>query len=432
MKRFFRIVLVALIGLVAALALYFGANLPPKSMQGTWYASGYGLAIDITPLKIDIYETSQAPSCIHWVTLPANIDLVQRMAGYSFGGTADQLLIDVAEITNDVTATPLDSLPQECEQARDRNDAATFDVVWSTFDQYYPNFALYNVDWDARRADALVALQDQSLSDVLTDALRGLDDAHVGITTPDGEIAPHAPPAWTHDQRALFDVGASKLTTPLVEDIAAGVLHGWLPNNIAYIAFVHMGPQPSFGQLSVHQAEKIARGLAEDYQSADGIIIDLRYNSGGSDTVGLTYASLLSKDTWLVGRKAVQTARNKYTDWIDVVAPGRMDAINVPTAVLTSSATVSAAEIAVLAMRELPQVTVIGEATAGALSDAMERQLPNSWAMTLPHQIYAANNGDLFEGTGIPPDIAVAMDQVEFGQGQDRILITAIAHLRGD
>ena len=82
-----------------------------------------------------------------------------------------------------------------------------------------------------------------------------------------------------------------------------------------------------------------------------------------------------------------------------------------------------------MALRELPQVTLIGENSAGAISDKMDRQLPNGWAFGLPHQRFETPDGTSFEGPGVPPDINVDMNIGAFALGQDAILETAIAHL---
>jgi C-terminal processing protease CtpA/Prc len=114
---------------------------------------------------------------------------------------------------------------------------------------------------------------------------------------------------------------------------------------------------------------------------------------------------------------------------VSVEAPGSATALEIPAVVLTSSYTVSAAEIGLLALKELPNVTIIGENTAGALSDMMERQLPNGWEFSLPHQVYEAVDGTHFEGPGIPPDIAIPMNIEAFDQGRDRILEAATTYL---
>ncbi len=431
LKRAARVFGIGLTLCLCAGAIYWLVNTPDKSMRGVWRSDGYGLLVDISALTIDIYEVSPAESCLHWVTLPANMDLANRFAGYSFSTDGDSLTIQVAEITNDVHAKPVPSLPDACSGPSDTSPRKTLDVFLSTFSQHYPNFALYDVDWSARVASANDQFeQNAPLDQIMRDALFGLDDDHVEITFGDKSFRPKADPAWSSDRRKYFDVGAAYLESPLTEWREAGLYHGWLPDGIGYIAIVHMGSQPSPWRLPVDQARLLTQQLSDTYSSANAIILDLRYNSGGSDTLALAYASLLSDTPWLGGRKAVKMTPDSYGAFVDVQGDGTPNALTIPAAVLTSSYTVSAAEIGVLALRELPNVTTIGENTAGALSDMMERQLPNGWAFTLPHQVYESPDGLRFEGVGIPPDIAVSMNINAFSDGKDQILEAAIAELK--
>ena len=78
-----------------------------------------------------------------------------------------------------------------------------------------------------------------------------------------------------------------------------------------------------------------------------------------------------------------------------------------PTSLLVGQATCSAAEVFAMAMRELPQVQLVGEYTCGSLSDEMLFTLSNGWRCSLSNQQYETPGGACFEGTGIPPDVPV-------------------------
>ena len=75
-----------------------------------------------------------------------------------------------------------------------------------------------------------------------------------------------------------------------------------------------------------------------------------------------------------------------------------------PVAVLTSDSTVSAAEVGTLALRALPNTRSFGRPTYGALSDPFRFRLPNGWKGAVSNEIYRASDGDVYEGSGIPPD----------------------------
>ena len=103
-----------------------------------------------------------------------------------------------------------------------------------------------------------------------------------------------------------------------------------------------------------------------------------------------------------------------------------------PVTVLTSRNTASAAEIAVMALGELPNVTVIGEPTYGIFSNGYPCQLPNGWILQLSTEIYTTSTGINYEQQGYPADIALSWSQSALDQGRDPILERALAFLEGD
>jgi carboxyl-terminal processing protease len=72
-------------------------------------------------------------------------------------------------------------------------------------------------------------------------------------------------------------------------------------------------------------------------------------------------------------------------------------------ATASSDRTVSAGETFTLLMRQLPHVTQIGQATAGSISDILDKPLPGHFRITIPNEIDRTPDGTLFEARGIPP-----------------------------
>ena len=67
----------------------------------------------------------------------------------------------------------------------------------------------------------------------------------------------------------------------------------------------------------------------------------------------------------------------------------------------------SAAEVFVLCMMAYPHVTRLGGTTAGALSNALTKHLPNGWRLEISNQVCEAADGHVYEGIGIPPQVEV-------------------------
>jgi len=47
----------------------------------------------------------------------------------------------------------------------------------------------------------------------------------------------------------------------------------------------------------------------------------------------------------------------------------------------------------VLGLRDLPQVTIIGDTTAGIFADFMVEVLPNGWRVQIPNTLFLDNDG---------------------------------------
>jgi C-terminal processing protease CtpA/Prc len=90
-----------------------------------------------------------------------------------------------------------------------------------------------------------------------------------------------------------------------------------------------------------------------------------------------------------------------------------------PVYLLNSGYTAGAAEVLALALGEMPQVTVIGARTAGALSDIMEITLPTDWRLGMAHQVYRNAAGTVVNGVGVAPDTALPFDAPAFRAGRD-------------
>ena len=58
-----------------------------------------------------------------------------------------------------------------------------------------------------------------------------------------------------------------------------------------------------------------------------------------------------------------------------------------------------------MALRAMPQVTHIGEPTRGALSDVLNKTLPNGWTLELSNEVFTDHTGELWEARGIPPHV---------------------------
>lgn len=103
-----------------------------------------------------------------------------------------------------------------------------------------------------------------------------------------------------------------------------------------------------------------------------------------------------------------------------------------PIVVLVDAETVSATERLLLAFRELPNVTIVGVTTNGALATSIPREAPNGWYYQLSVQEVESAHGEAFEGVGIPVDVEMLNDPAVLATGVDEVLEAALALVTGD
>lgn len=194
-----------------------------------------------------------------------------------------------------------------------------------------------------------------------------------------------------------------------VSTAASGLLTWYAVDGIGYLAIDAM---LGFGDADDNEdelavLEDALDSVFNDLRDTQALIVDVRRNGGGKDFLSLAIASRFAANETLAYRKQARLGSAR-TPLVDVFLNPRGDfQYLAPVYLLTSSQTASAAEVFTLAMRELPQVTVLGESTQGGLSDQLDKQLSNGWPASVANEYYLTAEGESFELSGIPADLAV-------------------------
>lgn len=427
-----------LLWLIALTALALGVSwvltMPGKDIRGHWTTEGYGLHIDIGRMVIDVYEVTDI-SCHHAQRIPAHLWLIGATQDITLTRADNRLRFDAAGMLNPIMADRANGLPESCPQTPGSPGTAqdNFDVFWQAMAEHYAFFDLHGVDWAARRSAlrpaANARLDDDALFALFKTALDGLDDGHVSIRTSGGAIhSPALRPDWFADRHLVRDTTLAQFDD-LTAVAGTGLLYGWAAPGIGYVYMTHMDTTAGF---NVKAAELAANGFAEialAFAGADAVILDLRYNPGGSDDVALAYARFFTDQPVTALTKTTRTQAGETASYTATVQPQGRYHLKQPTVILTSGFTASAAEVFAMTMRQFPQVTLMGTTTAGAFSNVASFTLPNDWELGLSHQHYRDAAGVSYEGIGIAPDIDVPVDVSAARSGRDTTLQEAVARL---
>jgi carboxyl-terminal processing protease len=164
-----------------------------------------------------------------------------------------------------------------------------------------------------------------------------------------------------------------------------------------------------------------------DAQGAQGLILDLRDNSGGS----------LQTTDELLGRFLPDTARSVHE--VDQrghetfgLAGGRMHARQLPMAVLINAGSASASEVTAAALRDAHRAILVGQKTAGAVASSELLPLPGGGGLQIAvASATAAESGAELDGVGVSPDVAIQQSRTlaDYRTGTDSQLAAAVAAL---
>ena len=168
------------------------------------------------------------------------------------------------------------------------------------------------------------------------------------------------------------------------------------------------------------------------FQNKEAIIIDLRFNGGGSDEIAYRLASRLRAAGDTLGhyvRTRIKGEEDFTANEYYSIKPRGRFRYSGPIVLLTSDFTASAAEVFVLLLQELPRVSLVGDTTEGIFSDMYEFRLPNGWEASLSHQQFFSRDFTNYEGIGLVPDVQVVNSRADLQERNDPVITKALQFL---
>jgi len=171
-----------------------------------------------------------------------------------------------------------------------------------------------------------------------------------------------------------------------------------------------------------------------------GLILDLRYNGGGSDQVSFDMVSRLIDQpvngpiyevtSYRPDRRA-ERAPQEVIRTQPRVAPAAGRRFLGPLIVLIGTQTHSATESGFVAViRQRPDTTLMGEPTAGSTGQPLVFPLPGNAVGVVCSRRSLTPDGREFVGVGFTPDVSAHLTQEDLFLNRDSTLDSAIARLR--
>ncbi len=302
---------------------------------------------------------------------------------------------------------------------------SVFEQTWTFADENYSFFEFKKIDWDAVKTEYQAKISeemsDEALFDTLANMLFLLRDGHVNLSS---DFNRSKNWNWYLDYPANYNFA-------LLE-------RNYFNNQEQYVGSFTVCDFEDVGYMQYHSFMDAVSQDDMDYilnkfKDYKGIIIDVRNNGGGS------LANVYSIGNHFVAQET-EVAQEQYKS-----GPGHEDFNNPPPStlspadssviftkpvvILTNRQCFSATTFFTTMMRELPNVTILGDNIGGGGGAPSYTELSNGWVVRVSSTRLLTLDGFNVED-GAEPDIKVEQTDADTDSGKDTLLEAALALLR--
>ncbi|RAJ28308.1 S41 family peptidase [Pedobacter cryoconitis] len=389
---------------------------PVRLLKNTsWVQQGYGRYLKIEDSTYTYYNANSL-SC----KALAEGKLDGRFSVVSLDN--NKMVLNPGGIV-DYIFTRVDTLPPKCTHM-DTTAASyeeNFKVFWETFNDNYAFFRERNVNWKQVYQEYLPRAQKidspKEFSNMLLKIVKKIGDGHIRLEIPDSLKA-----------KAVVAAPAIKRKK---DDIIKAIQERYLVNTHAYnngviswgkvkgtrTGYILIKDMNGFAKKQdkgkdfrsplvefeeeLNGVDQVMEKILADIGKSDAMVIDLRFNGGGLETVALRLLSYFVSGRKHVLSVAAKTPQGNTAKQACILQPAN-NAYQGKVQLLLSGNTASAAEIFALAALSYPEIKITGSRTAGIFSEILWKELPIGWEFSLSNEIYTDPAGKTYEGTGIP------------------------------
>jgi carboxyl-terminal processing protease len=164
---------------------------------------------------------------------------------------------------------------------------------------------------------------------------------------------------------------------------------------------------------------KPARELLRSLQPGDGLVMDLRGNTGGITLMASGISGLLFSREVALGTMHSRGGKD------DLEAYPQYGAFPGPVAILIDGRSASTSEILAAGLKENGRARVFGEKSAGAALPSFFRTLPTGDLFQYAVADVLTPRSSVIEGSGVAPDVVVARSRSDLATGRDPVMDAA-------
>ena len=299
--------------------------------------------------------------------------------------------------------------------------AETFNEFWTWVDQNYIYFDDKEVDWQAvkNQYEGIIdkSTSDDQLFEMMGDALRTLKDTHNRLEREEGRSATYN---FRDGYEIHFDLDLIK-NNYVTDSIGADGFLYWamLEENVGYVNLSDFNRYKAFKSVFKEMKNKAVSKL----------VIDMRSNGGGDSNSIPDLLGVLVQERTSLGGFIEKNGPNHddTTDPIFVYAePDEDFYFHIPVVVLINRGSYSATSYFAAMIKDLDNVTLMGQTTGGGGGGNLGYQLSNGWLVAVSVSDFIDKQGVSIE-PGVQPDVMVENTADDIQNGIDKMLEMAIS-----
>jgi hypothetical protein len=293
-----------------------------------------------------------------------------------------------------------------------------FDNLRRAIDQDYSYRDRHGIDWAAAFARAEPKLIAAHTADEFAQEAAALlapaKDLHLWLKVDSSEVP-------THRRRVAPNCSLAHLekTVPAWTQKSSAVYAGKFDQGVAYIMITTWGPADP-------KALDAAYEMLWEAAGARALIVDVRLNSGGSETLAQEFAGCFLDAPKVYAKHTVRRGGNFSEVREREVEPNKVrPRFRGRVAVLMGPANMSSCESFLLMMKQVPGCQLIGQRSYGSSGNPRPVDLGNGVTAFVPSWRDFLPDGTEIEGKGIAPDIEVKATARQFAD-DDPVLKAAL------
>lgn len=313
------------------------------------------------------------------------------------------------------------------EEQFDNTPQGNLDALWTIIDEHYC-FLDYKqesigLNWDnvhSRYSQRLRSdMKSEQLFEVLAEMVSELRDGHVNLYAAH-DMARNW--SWYEDHPSNFSQELQDAYLGTDYKIASSIRYRILDDNIGYVVCSSFSSGIGEGNL-----DEVFYAL----RTCNGLILDVRDNSGGDLTNADRLARRFTNERRLVGyiSHKIGKGHNDFsTPEAQYLEPSEGVRWQKRAIVLTNRRCYSATNTFIRDVSQCPLVTILGDQTGGGSGLPFSSELPNGWSVRFsacPMYDAAMNHIEF----GIAPDTLVSLNDSDKARGIDTLIETARALL---